>query len=475
LVEISQYPNGVGCSDGLFGPGTTVYAGRAGTVTKIQSAWFQFSYFSSNYGSNIYVNLYHEQKVMKDPATGQPIAVGAQVSLGEPLVMVGNLGNSTGCHLHFEINIGWDGIGGGGSGYDINPSNYLAAAPRMDIVLVGGDLQLYHKYWTETGDDLCAACGYLSIPPPQGVSGFVSDPGTTWWMANSRMDIYAEGTDGNLWQYWWQNGQGGWAPMGAYPPGTIGSDTPAVAAPPSGARIDLFVIRGGQVFWKHWSDGAGPPLPDCFANGCWSSLPTAPVSLVSHPAAMWFNQGTAPTLYVLAEGNNHQAYAIWFQNSAWSQWTVLGPYPNYPPAQYSAGPAAAAWPDGSRLDEYVTDNNGFENFKFYTPSGGCWANCTGTQYPFGWYPLGSQYGQPKLAVSDPAIGWWPWYFLRRIDLYFQDVNGELRGRYYESDGTNSWNVDFGPWAAGSILSSASAPALAVWRCDPRSALNTCPS
>jgi hypothetical protein len=82
-----------------------------------------------NYGSNIYINLYHEQRVLNDPSTGQPIAQGAQVVLGEGLVMVGDLGNSTQCHLHFDVNIGWSGIGWSGSNYDVDPTSYLAASP----------------------------------------------------------------------------------------------------------------------------------------------------------------------------------------------------------------------------------------------------------------------------------------------------------------------------------------------------------
>lgn len=451
--------------DIALGSGTTLYSRNDGTVAAYATSCLSltcplgFLAIQIDHGRIIY--LLH----------GTPNStfanVGKAVHVGDAVYTTGANGYpySTGAHLHFEVH---NSVVGElqvpvGPGDDINPENWLAPPPRMDIMTRGADGQLYHKYWYESADNLCRTCPALLLPPPAGVSTFISDPATTWWEGNTRMDIYAEGNDGNLWQYWWANGQGGWASMGAYPPGAIGSDTPAVAAPSSGVRTDLFVIRGGQVFWKHYSNGVGPPLPDCFAAGCWTALSSSPVYLISHPAAIWFNQGSAPTLEVFAEGSNYRDYVIWYQNGTWSPWTLMGPYPNVPPGQYGAGPAAAAWPDGSRVDEYVTGNDGFEYFKYYTgnPTTDCWSNCT--LYPFGWYPLGLQYGQPVSAVSDPGIGWWPWYFLRRIDLYFQGADGDLRGRYYETDGTNSWNVDFGPWPGGTFAYSGFAPAVAVWR------------
>jgi len=178
LQDLSTYPSGVGCSNGSYGPGTTIYAGRAGTVTHIESAWFQV-----NYNSNVYISLYHEQQVFNDPATGQPIAQGAQVVLGEALVMVGNLGNSTGCHLHFEVDIGWSLIGWNGSNYDVDPSSYLLPVASVSAVTPTGGQSAGGTTVVITGR------GFTGLSGPRGVNFGVTM--ATSYVVNSDTQITA--------------------------------------------------------------------------------------------------------------------------------------------------------------------------------------------------------------------------------------------------------------------------------------------
>jgi hypothetical protein len=130
LADNSTFANGVGCD--ANGTGTSLYAGRAGTASKITTAQFQINPDPLNPPSTrTYINVVHEQRVLNDPFTGSPIAQGAQVSVGEPVVMTGNIPvpgfPSTGCHLHFEVDIGNTYLGWYGSGYDVDPTPYIGA------------------------------------------------------------------------------------------------------------------------------------------------------------------------------------------------------------------------------------------------------------------------------------------------------------------------------------------------------------
>lgn len=175
------------------------------------------------------------------------------------------------------------------------------------------------------------------------------------------------------------------------------------------------------------------------------------VSLLSHPAAVYF--GTALEVYV--EASNYQNYAIWSTDGInWpNQWSSLGGYPQeYAPDQYASGPALAAWPDASRIDEVVTSRYSNSNFdKYYTGQpGDCWSSCW-QQVP----------GPQPIAASDPGIAWWPWSGDRRIEVFIQGADHNLCDyNYLMSSGGWAW-VSRGAWPGGYY--SGNAPAVAVWR------------
>ena len=399
------------------------------------------------------------------------VSMNAAIPASMPIARADSSGYVCGAHLHFMVmnpcsGVWWcwsvpssfvdpdvlrqnaDGIPRANQTVQSNNS-----IERIDAMMRGVDGQLYQKYWRPSGGnnwcDPCNPVAWTAMPP--GVTSFVSDPAAVWWSADTRMEVLVEGNDGNLWDHYEQPGGQGWQSLGPYPGGAVVSDTPAVAAPMVGSRIDVFVVRGGQLSWKHW----GGSQTACWTNCSWESVPAAPVSLISHPAAIWFYQGATPTIEVFADGSDYNDYVIWYQNGSWSNWNNLGPYPQaYPLSHYGAGPAASVWPDGSRLDEYVSArDDGLEYFKYWTgqPSD-CWIGC--------WFDVGHQTSQPVTAVSDPGVVWWPWSGLRRIDFLFQGSDSRLHGRYWISSGQADW-YDLGPWPAGAGTSNA--PAIAAWR------------
>ena len=139
--------------------GTPVYAITSGTVSTAFSSCTSTSGTLCNHGwgndfivkssvysgstlVNIYVTDAHLTSIGTNPATGRTWAVGEAISAGALIGLSGNTGNSTGPHLHFQIdkdfsttshpfwstNIGWSGVSKpdysntmGFTGYVYNP------------------------------------------------------------------------------------------------------------------------------------------------------------------------------------------------------------------------------------------------------------------------------------------------------------------------------------------------------------------
>ncbi|WP_203905304.1 peptidoglycan DD-metalloendopeptidase family protein [Virgisporangium aliadipatigenens] len=77
------------------GCGTPIYAVADGVVAFAGPANGYGNYIEINHGSNVMTGYGHEQALF--------VNKGDTVRKGQKIAEVGNLGNSTGCHLHFEV------------------------------------------------------------------------------------------------------------------------------------------------------------------------------------------------------------------------------------------------------------------------------------------------------------------------------------------------------------------------------------
>lgn len=77
--------------------GSGVYAAAAGQVTDVRNGW------DGGYG--IYVDIDHGNGVVTRYAHAESVLVkvGQMVAGGDMVARMGNTGNSTGCHVHFEV------------------------------------------------------------------------------------------------------------------------------------------------------------------------------------------------------------------------------------------------------------------------------------------------------------------------------------------------------------------------------------
>ena len=75
--------------------GSGVYAVSAGQVTDIRDKWDYGIYVDIDHGNRVITRYAHAEKVL--------VAVGQMVAGGDMIARMGNTGNSTGCHVHFEV------------------------------------------------------------------------------------------------------------------------------------------------------------------------------------------------------------------------------------------------------------------------------------------------------------------------------------------------------------------------------------
>lgn len=99
--------------------GSPVYASEAGTVTV--SAWAGHSGMrvTIDHGSNVQTGYSHNSKLIAK--------VGQRVEQGELIALAGTTGNSTGCHVHFEVII---------DGRWHDPRNYLPTIPGQRQAMI---------------------------------------------------------------------------------------------------------------------------------------------------------------------------------------------------------------------------------------------------------------------------------------------------------------------------------------------------
>jgi hypothetical protein len=149
---------------------------------------------------------------------------------GTGQIDVVGVGTDNQLYLKSFESTGWSAWGSLGGGFSGRPSIISPAAQHIEMYARGTDGQLYEKYWT-------AATGFSDYIPLGGALS--SGVSATAWDTNRR-DVFARGLDGALYLRSWTNtgGFGPWARVG----GALASGPGATAVAPN--RLHVFV-RGG--------------------------------------------------------------------------------------------------------------------------------------------------------------------------------------------------------------------------------------
>lgn len=202
-----------------------------------------------------------------------------------------------------------------GGAVAIRPDGYFINAPavatvrgssRADVFALRSDGNIW---WTSESDSNGGWSGWVSLGrPPAGVNG---SPGAVSW-SPGRLDVFVRGnSDNKLWQIFSANGGSSWStwfqPVGA--DGTLASNPGVVSWAPN--RLDVFVVgTDGNVYQRFWDTASW--------NSAWLFRGRPPVGIAAtHPSAASWAPGR---MDVFVRGADNKAWQTFYDNGSWSSW-----------------------------------------------------------------------------------------------------------------------------------------------------------
>jgi hypothetical protein len=218
------------------------------------------------------------------------------------------------------------------------PAATVGPAGSDYVFWQGSDAALWQAAWTTSGG--------WSTPTRVGMGPLGSQPAATSWGDSSgaiTIDVFWQGTDGNLWQASYAFATGIWSGPHQLGMGPLGS-APTAVAQGSATGTDI------QVFWK----GADNALWEGqTAGGAWTgpkSLGMGPLG--SAPSVGWLPSGEEDVFWA---GTNGKLWQAQWSGSAWKGpiSTRIGPLD-------SAPTVGAAWPTEQDVFWFGFDGNLWE-------------------------------------------------------------------------------------------------------------------
>jgi hypothetical protein len=209
---------------------------------------------------------------------------------------------------------------------------------------------------------------------------------------SGRIDVFARGTDDDLWH---RSYDGVWQPWEDLGGGLTGDPVPVSWG---AGRIDVFA-RGVDDDLQHIAYSGG-------AWGDWESLGGV---MTSDPSPITWGSGH---LDVFIRSTDAALHHNWLGSSGWSGWSSLG-------GSFNGNPAAISWGYG-RIDVFTRGGSGDLQHTWYDPA-----------IPAGWGGWESLGGT---IVSDPAPESWG---SGHLDVFARGTDAQLYHRYY----ANGWS----PW------------------------------
>ena len=265
-------------------------------------------------------------------------------------------------------------------------------ANRLDVFVVGSDLELYHKWWNGSawGPSLTGyeAMGGVCTSAPQVVA----------WGPN-RLDVFVTGTDSALYHKWWNGSAWGPSLTGYERMGGVCVGEPRIVS--WGAnRLDVFVIGTDRALYHKWWNGSawGPSLTGYERMGgvC-----------VGQPEVVAWG---ANRLDVFVIGTDRALYHKWWDGSAWGP--SLTGYERLGGVCMSA-PRAVAW-GPNRLDIFVVGTDGALYHKWW--NGSAWGPSADGFERMG----GICVGQPEV------VAWGP----NRLDVFVIGTDSALYHKWW---------------------------------------------
>jgi len=367
------------------------------------------------------------------------VNVGDLVVAGQKLADTGDTGASDGVntpatgndHLHFTLGNGMTGqsgavtIASAFSDYEVSKDQGKTwTFVPLGIPAQGQWIRRWPLWWPDIRE--WADLGGKMASSPVAL---------TW--GPGRLDVFARGQDGHVYNKVWEQARGGWWPnqTGWADLGGTMADSPVAVAWGAG-HIDL-VARGqdGHIYNKVWEQASGSWWP---SQTGWSDLGG---TMASSPVALTWGPGR---LDVFARGQDGHVYSkVWEQSrGGWwpgqTAWSDLG-------GAMDDAPAAVAWGPG-HIDLVARGKDGHVYNKVWEQASG------------GWWPSQTEWADLGGTMDDSpiALTWGP----GRMDLFARGKDGHVYNKVWEQSRGGWWPNQTG-WAdLGGAM--ASSPVAVAW-------------
>ena len=323
---------------------TPVYAAASGTVDyAVNSA------STSGYGTQVVIR--HTDGYTTRYAHmiygSLTVSQGATVSQGQRIGTVGNTGNSTGAHMHFEIKL---------NGSNVTNQYFWCGQPNVTALQPLG-------------------------AGPTNPTGVNAAP-TAIIDSGDRISLYAVRSDGNLWGTSQANAGSYFAPWQilAGQPGTL-QGRPAVVQLSSGIIAIYARTSAGYIVGTNQVAPGGSFTP-------WTTIGVGGAGIASDPVAVQFNSG-AIGVYAMTDAGYVAGTAQGGPGGAFSSWTAIGTT-----ATVLGGRPALVHLADDRLMLFAKSSDGFVHKTEQTAAGGAFT---------AWSVLGTggaQINSEPIAVND---------------------------------------------------------------------------
>jgi len=222
---------------------------------------------------------------------------------------------------------------------------------RLDVFVQGSDGALYEKFfcWSVSGA-ACQSIGWSNQWVSLGGT-LTEGPPTAAWSTGDRIDVFIRGGGGVnhiLWQYWdTPAGWHGWVDLG---PTSGATSAPAAVWWQNNTRLDVYIRGADYLLWsRYYCTQVGPLCP---ATGWsdWVTVPlppaTAAMSLGSSPAVSAPTTGDRIDVF-MRDTTNQMRQTFWSPTTGgWTDWAPLSG------ATFISGPGAAWWAGDTKVDVF---------------------------------------------------------------------------------------------------------------------------
>ena len=237
---------------------------------------------------------------------------------------------------------GWADLGDAGGGLVGRPDANADEVGRLEVAALGADGKLYHV-WQNTPNG-----SWYDVTKFDGQSGVhLADSPRMGRDADGRLEVFAPGTDGDVYHAWQTTPNGSWSDFASLGKPGGGASTQIAVSNDDDGRLEVFSCADDGALWHAWQNTP---------NGSWADLAklgTPGGGCVGAPDVMQNADGRLEVFSIASDG------AVWYaaQKKPNSSWDALAKLGNPSGGFAGDGVSVAANADG-RIEVYAIGSDG---------------------------------------------------------------------------------------------------------------------